>query len=206
MAFALNQRVRWVSQAGGHSTEKVGTVVAVVTPGTLPSRKDFPELYAGSGVGLSRKHESYIVRVESSKLRGSTVSRLYWPRTSALTAVVETPAEEGLSLAAFIDVLTTLKEHVGGEAKMVLHYHSARVTMGPSPAMPVTGASAGIDWNHGKVFVHTKEQLAAPSAELEAVRKRFDEMAYKLSCARRILLSTSPEAERIEQLKQALGG
>ena len=69
-AFALNQRVNWTSQAGGHAVEKLGVITAIVEPGELP-----PGVRCD---GLPRKELSYVVRVDG---RG-----LYWPRVSQLRA------------------------------------------------------------------------------------------------------------------------
>jgi hypothetical protein len=81
--FTLNYPVKWVSQSHGCATEKGGVVVEVVAAGERPDRIRFPDLYRGSGCGLSRDHESYVVSVDVGKIIGSSV-RHYWPRVSAL--------------------------------------------------------------------------------------------------------------------------
>jgi hypothetical protein len=76
--FNLGAMVKWTSQAGGCTVDKVGEVQEVVPAGKKPDRARFPTLYKGSGIGLKRDHESYVVRVNG---RG-----VYWPRVSHLNA------------------------------------------------------------------------------------------------------------------------
>jgi len=76
--FNLGAMVKWTSQAGGCTVDKVGEVLEVVPAGSYPDRERFLPLYKKSGIGLKRDHESYVVRVKG---RG-----LYWPRVSHLQA------------------------------------------------------------------------------------------------------------------------
>ena len=95
MKLVIGAQVKWTSQAGSVSKEKVGEVVAVIPPKKLPSKEDFPSLYRGAGIGSSRSHESYVIRVKT----GATASRIYWPRVNGLS-VVERDGGEDVSLAA----------------------------------------------------------------------------------------------------------
>ncbi len=72
--FDLGVEVTWTSQAGGHAKTKQGPIVEVV-----PRRK-YPKSRV-DGCGMSRQHESYVVRVGN---------KLYWPRVSALRLVAPT--------------------------------------------------------------------------------------------------------------------
>ncbi len=83
MGFEQGSTVTWTSQAQGSFATKNGEVVEVVAAGKLPSRDRFESLYKGAGVGMPRKHESYVVSVDVGKTPGSSV-RFYWPRVSAL--------------------------------------------------------------------------------------------------------------------------
>ncbi len=86
-------RVRWQSQAQGYHVVKEGIVVAVIPAGRLPDRDVFPSLYKNSGVGMSRDHESYVIKARQLCRDGRTPksgNRIYWPRASALS---ECPAE-----------------------------------------------------------------------------------------------------------------
>lgn len=74
----LGDRVRWTSQAGGYAKTKEGAIIAVVPAHSNPRRhvpKDEP---SAKEFGLSRNHESYIVKVGT---------RLYWPRVKGLEKV-----------------------------------------------------------------------------------------------------------------------
>lgn len=82
LKFTIGDAVTWSSQAAGISKIKHGTVVQVVPPKTYPEREQFVQLYRGSGVGLSRDHESYVVRVPGKTEKSS--GKLYWPRANAL--------------------------------------------------------------------------------------------------------------------------
>ncbi len=80
--FQLGDRVKWWSAAGGGQADKVGEVVAIIRAGARPDNI--------SGVGLSRNHESYVVRASATSDdngRGQVRTkrpRLYWPRVSKL--------------------------------------------------------------------------------------------------------------------------
>ena len=79
--FSLDQRVEWVSQASGVTSQKTGRIVQIVPPGQKPFER-FTNLYRNRGVQTVnvRKHESYVVDVGG---------RFYWPRVSALQPVAE---------------------------------------------------------------------------------------------------------------------
>ncbi len=86
MAFKRGDKVTWVSQAGGNTRRKVGTVVAVIPRGKEGAdhvRNCIDALVkAGThrssyGGGWGRDHESYLVEVVAG---GSRAKRaLYWP-------------------------------------------------------------------------------------------------------------------------------
>ncbi len=73
--FQIGQMVKWSSQANASLKEKIGVIVEVVPAGSRPNRDRFLSLYRGSGVGLPRNHESYVVQVKT---------KIYWPRASKL--------------------------------------------------------------------------------------------------------------------------
>lgn len=75
MQFQIGNRVQWSSQAHGSHKTKEGVVVAVVPAGQLPDRTRFYKLHRGSGVGMPRDHESYVVEVGRKP---------YWPRANKL--------------------------------------------------------------------------------------------------------------------------
>jgi hypothetical protein len=78
MQFKLGDRVRWTSQSAGFSVEKTGEIIEVVPPKTAPTTKlDRP--------GLSRDHESYVVRARKPDGRSSK----YWPKVKYLELVRE---------------------------------------------------------------------------------------------------------------------
>jgi len=85
MIFKVGDRVRWMSQAGGHTKAKEGIVAQVVPPQCYPERARFLHLFKNAGVGKTRDHESYVVMVKT---------RPYWPRANQLT-----PAESSKGLA-----------------------------------------------------------------------------------------------------------
>lgn len=82
--------VEWRSQAGGNTTKKTGTVVAVVPAGLHPARRvnadpaiaTLTRMYDGG----ERDHESYIVAVKVGKTEKAW-PKLYWPRVSTLKLV-----------------------------------------------------------------------------------------------------------------------
>ena len=68
LRLKLGDQVHWISQAGGYTKEKSGTVSEIIPAGEEPRArlKDH---------GLPRSHESYIVAVNQTN---------YWPRVSGL--------------------------------------------------------------------------------------------------------------------------
>jgi len=106
----VGDKVEWVSQSGGTETKKVGTIVRVV-PFLTPPDKYIPLEYPYSlGMyGLTRDHESYLVKVDGKG------NRLYWPLVKYLKQVQDavhtvpfqhkTPAQEIASLRKNLDEL-----------------------------------------------------------------------------------------------------
>ena len=87
LVFQKGDKVKWGSQAGGFHLEKVGVVVAVLSPGMQPlTHCNFDETKFNpdpiDSRTASRNHESYVVMVaqKSAKAR----SKLYWPLVSSL--------------------------------------------------------------------------------------------------------------------------
>ena len=77
MTFQVGNMVRWKSQSGGFSKEKIGEIVAELPHDTSPDQKAFPDLYprGPNSCGYGRPYESYVVKVGN---------RHYWPRASLL--------------------------------------------------------------------------------------------------------------------------
>ena len=82
LKFNLGDAVTWTSQSAGVVKNKTGIVEQVVAPKTYPDRERFVQLYRGPGVGLSREHESYVVRVPGKTAKAA--GKLYWPRANTL--------------------------------------------------------------------------------------------------------------------------
>lgn len=77
----IGDRVEWTSQSASFRTTKRGEIVAVV-PAETPPERCVPDGYrcgSPAGFGMSRDHESYLVKVDG-KGRG-----LYWPRVKHLS-------------------------------------------------------------------------------------------------------------------------
>jgi hypothetical protein len=83
--IALGDTVTWTSQSAGYARTKTGIVEEIVPPKAWPNRDRFPQLYRGAGVGLSRDHVSYVVRVPGKTTKAA--GTLYWPRVSGLTKI-----------------------------------------------------------------------------------------------------------------------
>lgn len=88
----IGDRVKWSSQAGSYTKEKIGTVVGVVPAGEVVNpvgmRKHFadyhPTCHELMFDGYSKRdHESYLVLVE----RGKAKAKLYWPLVKYLIGV-----------------------------------------------------------------------------------------------------------------------
>ncbi len=79
MSIKLGDKVEWFSGANGTYLEKEGVVVEVVRPGRRPDPARYKTL---RDIGLSRKHESYVVAVKTAKS-----VKHYWPRVSGLRVI-----------------------------------------------------------------------------------------------------------------------
>lgn len=83
MSFRVGDRVKWTSQAAGHTKTKEGEVVLVVPAGYLPNQ--LPEMEGRRSpcdTVTPRNHESYIVKVKNKH------QSYYWPRVSQLQPLV----------------------------------------------------------------------------------------------------------------------
>lgn len=75
--FKVGQTVKWKSQAGGFSKEKVGKVVFVVRPNEIPAEVLRGTYFKCDSSCISRGHITYLVQVGRR-------SNLYWPRVQYL--------------------------------------------------------------------------------------------------------------------------
>ncbi|WP_159975797.1 MULTISPECIES: hypothetical protein [unclassified Novosphingobium] len=82
MSMKIGDKVRWTSS----NTCKRGVIEAIVPAGSLPGDVGFPN--AGGG-GMSRDHETYIVRGRKLNSAGAEYGSkgVYWPRVSLLELV-----------------------------------------------------------------------------------------------------------------------
>ena len=76
----LGDTVEWTSQSGGYYGKvKRGKIISIVKAGEVPElNPDEPLRVLGAGFGMSRKHDSYLVRVGNIA---------YWPRVKHLRVV-----------------------------------------------------------------------------------------------------------------------
>ena len=87
--FSVGDKVAWRSQSSGFTTNKIGTVVAVIPSGVdrrghVPNEYQFCEQMFNA---LFRDGESYIVHVPTRSGKGH--GQLYWPRVSGLALFKE---------------------------------------------------------------------------------------------------------------------
>lgn len=83
--FGVDDRVRWVSQAGGYEKIKHGIIYKVILAGESPhlSAEDIMKFNVSAlDSGFARNHENYIVRVPSKTGKGK--DKLYRPVVSKL--------------------------------------------------------------------------------------------------------------------------
>lgn len=81
--FALNDRVRWTSQANGRLREKIGNIFKILQPGETPLTFGIPS--AGKGWGSGRGTVSYVVEVQRARSK-----KYFWPLATKLQ-LVEAP-------------------------------------------------------------------------------------------------------------------
>ena len=81
--FKHGNFVTWTSQAGGITRTKLGEVVEVVPPRTKPN--------AVRGSGMSREHESYVVKasVIDGKPHQLRRTKRYWPKVELLNIAAQ---------------------------------------------------------------------------------------------------------------------
>ncbi len=202
MAFGIGDTVRWSSQAGGVRKEKVGEVVAVVAAKSLPNREQFLSLYKGAGIGISRDHESYVVRVRT----GKTATKDYWPRVNSLSAVYPpSPVAEPLTVSQLLEKLATVAERPGqAEARVALACHIGRTTLGPTPQVGVVGIHVGFDWDANTVFLEAAKPIGIAGAELENLGQVADEQARFISQMRRALMGNQPAEHTVAEMKRLM--
>jgi hypothetical protein len=86
--FKVGDKVTWSSQANGHRTTKVGTVVDVVPSGERPEwhkrAVEISSAWSRKNMSGPRKHESYLIVTHNPK-------RLYWPVVDRLRLVTGKP-------------------------------------------------------------------------------------------------------------------
>lgn len=88
-SFSVGDKVAWTSQSGGFTTNKIGTVIAVVPDGEdrrgrVPNEYQHCERMFDA---LFREGESYIVHVPNRSGKGH--GKLYWPKVSQLSLFEE---------------------------------------------------------------------------------------------------------------------
>lgn len=82
--------VEWVSQSRGSYLKKRGTIVDVLAPGAAPDELRWGGLYRnGKLLHSCRSKISYVVSV-APRMVSTAATKLYWPRTGALTVVPPT--------------------------------------------------------------------------------------------------------------------
>lgn len=90
MSLQVGELVTWTSSSQASQTRKTGTVLAIVPPGMTIDEvlrpADLQDYNAGPikwayENGLTRSHESYLVRVPSDS---AAKPKLYWPLVSKL--------------------------------------------------------------------------------------------------------------------------
>lgn len=95
--YKIGQKVAWTSGAAGYSTQKTGTIIAIVPAKVDPFRKDgkdyvlpggqrIPYARTRYGGGIPRDKISYIVQVPNPK-GPHLAESYYWPLVSVLRAV-----------------------------------------------------------------------------------------------------------------------
>lgn len=109
-----------------------------------------------------------------------------------------------------VDELRALLDQISaaghGNDTIAIPYNPGGATIGSKPAVTVTRTSNGIDWDHGKVFLHTSKELGSPSAELlEQVSKTQQQLGRVRLLAGRLGNERDGSLdEQIAQFKAAL--
>ena len=93
------------------------------------------------------------------------------------------------------------EEHITLCVPVTSHYSS----VGGQPFEEITSVSQGFDWDHGKLFFHTKTKLTPGSTATEKIKKRTMEtaetIAYIDSIAKGVLGSKLTSDEKLAAIK-----
>jgi len=82
-----------------------------------------------------------------------------------------------LTLDALLETLTALRASTPrlGQATVAVPYDPGHTTIGGTPALPVTAAHAGIDWDMNKVLLALPQRVGVVDAELRRRLSQYEQ-------------------------------
>ena len=100
------------------------------------------------------------------------------------------------------DLIKALERH--RDWKVVIPVKLPHATMGGSPVVGVTGAFAGFDWDHGKIFVRPEAALYPVGPEFEDAKKLVHFYEERVGWALHALRANVSDAERVKNAIKSL--
>lgn len=114
--------------------------------------------------------------------------------------------EQGLSILELAERLNAMCTAGQGNQPAVIAFDPGYTFMGGRPTVAITGASAGFDWDHGKVFLHTAKRLGPDNEALKRLHMQLDMHAAARYRAQRLLKNPKlSDAERVARLRELFG-
>lgn len=102
-------------------------------------------------------------------------------------------------------LMRTLVAQGYGDQILVVGYTPAQLTFGAQPAAEVSSISPGFDWDAGKVFVATAQELGVAGAALKTVQEKQEYLEAQLREAKNVLRSQASVEEKLLALQEVLG-
>lgn len=94
------------------------------------------------------------------------------------------------------ELIKALERHPDNEA--VIPVKLPHATMGGHPIVPIKGAFAGFDWDHGNTFLQPEADLYPAGPQFKDAATLNHELSERIGWALMALLSNVPDSERVK--------
>jgi hypothetical protein len=114
--------------------------------------------------------------------------------------------ELGLSVLELAERLNAMCAAGQGDQPAVIAFDPGYTIMGGRPTVAITDASAGFDWDQGKVFLHTAKRLGPAGESLAKLHVQLDMLSAARYRAQRVLENPALlDTERVARLRELFG-
>lgn len=110
---------------------------------------------------------------------------------------------KGITVTDLHEITRRLREQGLGDWLIKVPYTPGQVTVGATPAAPVTDANIGFDWNRGTVMLTPAVELGPANPDFAKLHRMLDEKAGQLYRAASILKTLSEKLSPAEYARMA---